>query len=323
MTAEQQTIRGNALINRLVIDRQTAEEVGRVEQLWLDPQAHRLLGFTCKSGLFSNKKRAFTWANIYSIGTDSIVVNNPHETEDPEKPAQVASIIGREVFTETGNKAGKLVDFVLLPHTGTVVNYLYSSNGWRGVLDGIYMFSPADITSIGSKRVMVADVAVQVPQKYAEGLTQILREDYDKTRRDLETFKRNAQTFAEQAKEKAQEVREQAQERAQTFAEHARERVQDAREHAQERAQTFAEQARERAQDVREHAQERAQALAKQAKERAHTLAEQARERVQEVREQANEKIAEVKAPKPTTPPPGEIEIAEETVSPPPPPPEE
>ncbi|HIK27776.1 MAG: PRC-barrel domain-containing protein [Oscillatoriaceae bacterium SKW80] len=270
MTIEQQAIRGNQLINRLVIDRHTAEEIGRVEQLWLDPQAHRILGFTCKSGIFSNKKRAFTWADIYSIGTDSIVINNPPAAEEPEKPPQVTSLINREVFTDTGNKVGKLVDFLLLPQTGIVVNYLYSSNGWRGVLDGIYMFAPADITSIGSKRVMVADAAIQVPQKYSEGITQILKEDYYKTKHDLEKLKRNAQTLAEQAREKVQDLREQAQERAQTLAEQAREKYKNVREQAQERAQTLAEQAREWVQ----------------------IFAEQAKEKVQEVRK-AKEKNAE------------------------------
>jgi uncharacterized protein YrrD len=221
MIAQQKVIKHSELILRLVLDRRTAEEVGRVEQLWLNTQFHQVVGFTCKSGFLGNKKRSFTWEQIESIGTDSILVNPTTEGSDPQKPENVISVVGHEVWTDAGNKVGKVVDYLVVPQTSTVVGYLFVSSGWRGVLDGIYLLSPFVIASVGSKRMIVADATVQEPQHYAEGLNQklsqatdFLKEDYEKTMRDLEAVKRGTQDMAEQFKDKAQAVTDIAKEKA-------------------------------------------------------------------------------------------------------------
>lgn len=220
MSTEQEVVKQTQLLNRLILERRTAEEVGRVEQLWLDSQAHQVLGLTSKSGFLGNKKKLFTWAQIETIGADSILVNSSPEGEDAQKPEQAVTLIGHEVWTDAGNKAGKIVDYVLIPQTGAVVGYLFVSNGWRGALDGVYLLLPTAITSIGSKRVIVADATVQVPQQYAEGLnqkmtqaTELLKEDYRKTQEDLGALKRGAQNIAEQVKDTTEAVTSKAKEK--------------------------------------------------------------------------------------------------------------
>jgi uncharacterized protein YrrD len=213
MNAQPQIIRQSDLLNRLVLDRSTAEEVGRVEQLWLNSQSHQVVGFSCKSGFLGNKKRLLTWEQITTIGTDSIIVNIIPEVIEPEKPSQTTSLIGHEVWTDAGNKAGKIVDYLFDPKTGAVINYLFVSSGWRGVLNGVYLLPVEAISSTGSKRALVADAIVQNPQQYAEGLNQkmsqaadLLREDYKKTQDDLEALKRSAQNIAEQVKDTTETV---------------------------------------------------------------------------------------------------------------------
>lgn len=242
MSTEQQVIQRSQLLNRRVIDRTTAEEIGRLDDLWLDPKTHQVLGFTCKSGFLGRQKHAFTWAQIHTIGTDSILVNVNPETEDPQKPEQAVNVMGHEVLTDSGNTVGQLADYILAAQSGTVVGYLYKSSGWRGVVDGTYLLSPEDISSVGSKRVIVIDSAVQEPQQYTEGMNQrlnqmgeFLKDDYDKSMRDLRTLIRGGQTFAEQAKDRAQEMGEQAQERARILAEQARDRAQEVAEQTRER----------------------------------------------------------------------------------------
>ncbi len=213
MNAQPQIIRQSALLNRLVLDRSTAEEVGRVEQLWLNSQSHQVVGFSCKSGFLGNKKRLFTWEQITTIGTDSIIVNIMPEVIELETPSQTASLIGHEVWTDAGNKAGKIVDYLFDSKTGAVINYLFVSSGWSGVLNGVYLLPVEAISSMGSKRALVADAIVQNPQQYAEGLNQkmsqaadLLREDYKKTQDDLEALKRSAQNIAEQVKDTTETV---------------------------------------------------------------------------------------------------------------------
>jgi uncharacterized protein YrrD len=213
MNTQQEVVQQSDVLNRLVLDARTAEEVGRVDQLWLDPQSHQVVGLTCKSGFLGNKKQPFTWAQIEAIGTDSLLVNNSPQQVESEKPESAVSLIGHEVWTDAGNKAGKIVDYLFVPQTGAVLNYLFASNGWRGVLDGLYLLPSTAIASIGSKRVIVPDAIGQVPQQYTEGLNQkaskaadFFKEDLKKTQTDLEALKRNAQTINEQLREKTDKL---------------------------------------------------------------------------------------------------------------------
>lgn len=213
MNTQPESVKQSEVLNRLVLDRRTAEEIGRVEQLWLNPQSHQVVGLTCKSGFLGNKKRSFTWAQIEAIGNDSILVNLDSPDIEPEKPEGAVSLIGHELWTDAGNKAGKIADYLFVPKTGAVVNYLYMSSGWRGVLDGIYLLPSTAIASVGSKRVIVPDAIIQNPVQYAEGWNQkvgqaaeFLIEDFKKTQDDLEAMKRGVYSIQEQVKDKAEKV---------------------------------------------------------------------------------------------------------------------
>lgn len=220
MNTQPSLVRYSELIDRLVLDRRTAEELGRVEQLWLIPQTQQVVGFTCKAGFLGGRKRSFTWNQIESIGADSIMVNfNTEVFADPVKPEDVYSLLGHEVWTEAGNKAGRIIDYLIVQQSGAVVNYLFASNGWRGMLNVLYILSLTDIASIGSKRLIVKNAAVEQPQQYGilqEKLSQVadvLKEDYKKTQTDLESLKRGMQDMALEARQKAQEIAKQLQEK--------------------------------------------------------------------------------------------------------------
>lgn len=231
MDTQLQVVRQSDVLNRLVLDRRTTEEVGRVGQIWLNPQTHQIIGLTCKSGFLGNKKASFSWRQIETIGADSILVNYDMETMEPEKP-ELFSLIGHEVWTDAGNKAGKIVDFLFLPQTGDVVEYLFMSSGWRGVLDGIYLLTPLTIASVGSKRVIVPDEVVQTPLQYTEGLNQrfsqaaeFLKDDVKRTHLDWQAVKRNAQSMTEQVKEKTQSLTSIAKEKTQNLTSIAKEKL--------------------------------------------------------------------------------------------------
>ena len=239
MNTQQQVIQQSELLNRLVLDRSTAEEVGRVNELWLSVREHQVVGFTCKSGILGSKKRSFAWAEIESIGADSIMVNLNPDANDPGKPEPPSTLIGHEIWTDVGNKVGKVADYLFVPETGAVVNYLFVSSGWRGRLDGVYILPISAIASIGSKRVIVADGAVQEPQLFTPGLTQkvsqaaeFIKEDFQKTKLDLDSLKRGGQQITEQVKDKAQfvgdkakELSEQVKDQAQSVTEKAKEKL--------------------------------------------------------------------------------------------------
>jgi uncharacterized protein YrrD len=278
MNEQPEFIKQSQLLGRLVLDRQTTEAIGKIERLWFDPRTHQVIAIACKSGLF--KKRLVAWERIHSIGKDSIVVNSS-PTSDWEEQAETEweksgdSVIGRELWTDAGNKVGKIEDCLLELGTGTAIRYLFVSSGWGGLLNRLYMLPPEAIASMGSKRVLVSVEAVQTSEPYSEGLnkliaqaTELIREDRDKTQQEitavkekfgslLAQFKGEAQPMLAQAQEKAQAIASQAMEQAQQKGQVLKEQVQAIASQAQEKAQTVAQQAKEKAQELAGEAQKR------------------------------------------------------------------
>ncbi|NEO23295.1 PRC-barrel domain-containing protein [Moorena sp. SIO4A5] len=257
-------IKQSQLLNRLVLERQTTEEIGHVDQLLLDYQAHRVVALRCKSGLLGTKKRYFAWGQIESIGTDSILVNTSKHHKTQENTESWDSLIGHEVWTDAGNKIGKLVDYLLKPKSGTVVNYLFSDVGWHGVMDGMYLLPPVAISSIGSKRVIVLDAVAQNSKQYGEGLNQkigqatdLIKEDYQKTVQEFQAVKQKAQHIPEQLKDKAQSVTEQLKDKAKATTAQFK-----------DKAQSVTEQLKDRGNATTAHLKDKAQSVTKQLKDK-------------------------------------------------------
>ncbi|MBZ8179601.1 PRC-barrel domain-containing protein [Oscillatoria salina] len=225
MTTQPELMRRSQLINKLVLERRTTDKVGNVEQLWLDPHAHEIQSFSCKSGLFGHNKLIFTWEQIETIGHDCILVNCSPTEAMKEKPDRSELIINHEVWTDAGVRAGKIVDYLFNLQTGKVVGYLFVADGWEGVTDGTYILEPVAISSVGNKRAIVFDRAARNAAKFSEGLknkieqaTSFFSADYAQTRKEVETAlskaKEAAESVAFQAKDKLNEAKNKLQKSA-------------------------------------------------------------------------------------------------------------
>lgn len=268
MASPQAIARQGELLNRLVLDRDTAEELGRVEQIWMVPELHRVMGIICTTGFLKGKKQMFTLVQIEAFGADSIVVNSSHTSVNPEEIKPIDSLIGREVWSDAGNKIGKLTDYLFDPATGEITQYLFVSRGWSSLTDGSYLLQPSMILGLGSKRVMISNNAAQEISVYTEGLkhkvakvSNFLQSDYEQTKQDVKSWlggiqaitsqaKEQLQTLGGQAKEQAQVVGEQLKDKTQTLAEQAQEKSQILKETLKEQAQTLSEQVKHKTQEL-------------------------------------------------------------------------
>ncbi len=213
MSTQQEVIRHSELMNRLVLDRNTVENLGRLDKVWIDFKSHQVIGFTCKIGLLKGKQKLFHWNQIDKIGEDAILVNPDSETAKLTKPEPAIHGIGHEVWTDAGNQVGTLTDYLFDLKTGFISDYLYKSNGLRRALEGVYQLPVTAISSIGSKRLIVLESVVRIPQQYTQGLSQkvgqaaeFLQEDLEKTLEHLEGLKRGAQKLTSAAKETEKEI---------------------------------------------------------------------------------------------------------------------
>lgn len=216
---EPSVIQHSDLLGRLVIDRNTTDDLGRVDQVWLAHKTHQIVGLSCKSGLLGRKHTEFAWGQIETIGQESVLVSYVAGTET-QRPPDTELIIGHEVWTDGGNRAGTVVDYQFDVATGAVVDYLFVSNGWQGRLDGVYRLSPTAVISVGSKRMIVNKTAVEEPEQVSAGLAdrvtkmkEFLKDDLSRTKDDMKAALEGTQAIASQVQSQGQKLADQAQEK--------------------------------------------------------------------------------------------------------------
>lgn len=212
MSTDAPILQHSTLMNRLVLERNTADDLGRVDQLWLDCKAHQILGLSCKSGFLGRKRRGFTWAQIEAIGDESVLVSLADDG-NATKPEEAEIPLNHEVWSDDGNRAGRVVDYRFNRETGDVVDYLFSSNGWAGATNGIYRLDPTAVISVGSKRMIVRKAAIAEPEQVEAGLAdrvskvaEFLKDDYDRTRQDMQGAIEGTQAIASQLQSVGQSV---------------------------------------------------------------------------------------------------------------------
>jgi|GEM_PF-2387972 len=262
MTQLPDRIRQSDFLNQVIIDRTTTEELGRVEALWMYVPKHRVFGFVGKSGLLGNKKFAFKREQVWAIGEGGIVTQGQPEATTPDRVKRLESLMQHEVWTEDGERLGKITDCVFNLETGEITHYLFVSSGISGILGSIYQVSPRWIGSIGEKRILLAATALVEP--YQEGLPQ-------KITKTAETLKEEAvqewRSITQKATGQFQQIRSQMKERTQEVSERLREEAQTLAERAKEQSQTLAEQVKEQSQILSRQLEEGIQTLTVQAEE--------------------------------------------------------
>ncbi|MEM6436507.1 MAG: PRC-barrel domain-containing protein [Cyanobacteria bacterium P01_D01_bin.115] len=201
-------LRQSQLLNRLVIDRDTAEEVGHVDQILVDTKTHQVEGLTCRAGSFGRQRQDFGWVQLHNIGRDSLVVRGG-AVGTSEKLAAAQAIGGLEVWTDSGDQVGNLVDCIIDRESGAVQAYLFASDRFRGMANGVWQFSPSGVISVSRKRMMInestANEAEQVSEGIAAEATEFLKNDYAQTREDWQSAVKGTKAIAEQFQSRAQQ----------------------------------------------------------------------------------------------------------------------
>ncbi|HIK33090.1 MAG TPA: PRC-barrel domain-containing protein [Oscillatoriales cyanobacterium M59_W2019_021] len=201
------------LIDKLVLDRTTAETVGKVDRLWLDLNSHQVAGMTCKSGWLGRQKHTFAWGQIHAIGEDSLIVNAP-EGAPLEKLESWETLVGHQLWTDGGNRAGTIVDYRFEIATGNVLEYLFTPEGGGRLTEGTYRLPVSAVVSVGSKRIIARESAVLDAPQDEPGATNLLdraaeflKEDYVKTRQHLAQLQQGSQELSDRLQEKLPQLR--------------------------------------------------------------------------------------------------------------------
>jgi uncharacterized protein YrrD len=296
MTPPSEIVKQSDFLNQLVLDRQTLEEMGRVEMLWMYPQVHRVLGVVCKSGFLGNKKSVFKLSQVTAIGSGGVLTQAEPEPTGADKVSQLESLIQHEIWSDDGNRIGKVIDCLFHLQTGEITRYLFASSGWMGVIGEVYELSPAQIISFGNKRILVAESAIDQFPLHREGLPKKLAQAKDsltqEATQELRSLTQRAENLSEQAKGRLQSLTEQVKEQAQLLSQKAREKAQVINQQLKEETQTLTEQAKQRSQTLAGQMREHSQALGKQVEEGIQTLTVQAEEIIDSITEESSKPSA-------------------------------
>ena len=268
MTTVPEATRHSELLNQLVLNRATLEELGRVEILWMYLPAHRVLGFICKSGFLGNQKSAFKLSQIEAIGVNGILTHSQPDATDAERVRQLESLIHSEVWSNGGEKVGKIIDCVFNLKTGAISEYLMVGDRLSKLAGTIYRLPVNRISSLGRKRVLVSDRAIQAFPLYRDGIQQkiskasnAIKDDYTQVTQEFRSIAQRAQDTRVQTTAQLKNLAEQTKDRAQSLADQAKEKAQEINEQVRSGAETFVEQAKETTENLVERIQEQADSL--------------------------------------------------------------
>lgn len=238
MTSLPKTIRQSELAGRLVILRDTMQELGHVDVVWMHPPVHRVFGFICASGFLGRKKSAFNLPQLHAVGEDGLLVSSAPVPTDAQKVRQIESLVGHEVWSDSGEKIGSIVDYIFDTKTGAIQAYLFTSHPLGALTDGLYRLTPRQMLSYGDRRIRVRDQVLDSPELYKPGLKQRIATVGESV---LETAEEEWRSLAEQAVA----LREQTLERLHSLTDQAKHRAVPLSEQAKEKAQSLSQRARE------------------------------------------------------------------------------
>ena len=174
----EEFIRQSQLIDKIVLDRATMDECGRIEVMWCYPKVHRVLGFICKSGSFDRTKMAFNLDQLDKIGENGVLVMSAPVETDRDRVQQLESLTGCEVWTDEGKRVGRINDYVFQLKSGNIRHYLLASSGLQGLTGKLYSLYPSQILGYGRGRVMVSGGIVPGLELYQVGMDQKLEQKF-------------------------------------------------------------------------------------------------------------------------------------------------
>lgn len=177
-------IRAKDLDGRDVVDLESAEKIGHVDEIFLDPAGGRIAAYSVSahSSLVGGGRRTFLPPSVVeSIGPEAIMVRpgfaREAPTNSPESFPRLSQVTGRKVVTQSGKLVGAVSDVLIDGPPGTIVGYRLKDAGWTGRIGEMllpdedhefdYVRADADIR-LGDDLLVVPDNAVVHGEKSDE-----------------------------------------------------------------------------------------------------------------------------------------------------------
>jgi sporulation protein YlmC with PRC-barrel domain len=170
-------IRASGLYGRAVVDLDTAERIGVVGEIIVDPSGPGVAGFVvaCDRSLFGRSKRLIVpMEALHAVGPDALTVRSAgrHDEQSAQLDAlpRLSELTGRRMVSFGGRLLGAMEDALIDPGDGRIIGYPLEKSGpgsWIEAAFGIgwkserpdYVRADAGLR-IGARLIVVPDDAI-------------------------------------------------------------------------------------------------------------------------------------------------------------------
>src|SRR4051812_1614915 len=174
--------KGKSVIGKQILSLATGERLETVSDLVLDPDGRRMIALVASEGGILTSSKVVPSSEISSFGRDAVVVRGPDAiisaSDQPDLRAAVNhndKILGKAVFTTTGDKLGSISDVYFDERTADVMGYEVSSGLIGDATKGTSYLATDEITNIGPDVIYVHPLTADALEAQVGGIQGALQ----------------------------------------------------------------------------------------------------------------------------------------------------
>jgi sporulation protein YlmC with PRC-barrel domain len=182
-------IRASGLYGRAVIDLDTAERVGEVDEIIIDPYGPGIAGYVvaCERSMFGKRRRIIIPVEAFhAIGPDALTMRSistpDYQTAHLDALPRLSELTGRRMVSFGGRLLGSVEDALVSERDGRIIGYPLERPGASSWLDSVFGlgwrsdrpdYVRADAAlRIGARLIVVPDDAIASGSDLEESATE-------------------------------------------------------------------------------------------------------------------------------------------------------
>jgi uncharacterized protein YrrD len=169
-------LKGNSVLGMQVLSRQDGQKIGTVKDIVISKDHTHIVAFILDEGGLFAADTAVGMENVVSFGKDAIIITDSKAVARVDHFPAVKEImedrdglVGKEVFTESGDRKGKVDDIYFDESNGNLVGLELEGKFSPKGSNSAVQLKPADIVSIGPDAVVINMASVPTLEAQAAG----------------------------------------------------------------------------------------------------------------------------------------------------------
>jgi uncharacterized protein YrrD len=169
--------KGKSVIGKLVLSLDEGLKLEKVTDVVVDAEGKRVVALVVNEGGFMSSSKVVPTAEVQSFGKDAVVVRSAGSVVSVADHADLRAlvdrdekVVGKKVFTITGEDEGSIGDIYFDEDTGDVVGYEVSSGALGDAAKGTSYLATDDIARVGTDIVYVRPETAQVLEDQVGGV---------------------------------------------------------------------------------------------------------------------------------------------------------